>query len=38
MIFYLLILDEAHKVFLSHAPNYEAVFDDFKKDVNKVDY
>jgi hypothetical protein len=29
-------LDEAHKVFLSRAPDYEPYFDDLKKDVNKV--
>ena len=27
-------LDNHHKVFLSHAPNYEAGFDDLKKGVN----
>ena len=30
------ILDDAHKVFLSHAPEYEPHFDDFKKEVSKV--
>lgn len=29
-------LDQAHKQFLSAAPNYEVAFDDFKKCVSKV--
>lgn len=29
-------LDDAHKVFLSHAPEYEPHFDDFKKEVSKA--
>lgn len=29
-------LDQYHKIFLCHAPNYEAGFDDFKKGVSGV--
>ena len=29
-------LDQHHKIFLCHAPDYEKGFDDFKKGVNKV--
>ena len=28
------LLDDDHKVFLGHAPNYEQGFDDYKKAVN----
>ena len=29
-------LDDDHKVFLGHAPNYEEGFDDYKKAVNRA--
>ena len=32
----LTIVDDDHKVFLGHAPNYEEGFDDYKKAVNRA--
>ena len=32
----MMFLDEAHKAFLASAPNYEAQFDDYKKEVSQV--
>ena len=33
---YMFSLDQYHKVFLCHAPEYETGFDDFKKGVSQV--